>query len=172
MVGKYLFFCSPSLKHWVGARETPGPQNLFTSLPCPENVLLHFSPFTCFWGRNISWPCFCPKETMCVCVCVCVSVPALSCSVVSDSCDPIDCSLLDFSVYGILQARILEGVAISFSRGSSQLRNRAWVSSITSRHFTDWVMREALKETMDVIILWLLLFSHSVMFNSLQSHGL
>ena len=77
------------------------------------------------------------QKKQCVCVCVCVSVPALSCSVVSDSCDPIDCSLLDFSVYGILQARILEGVAISLSRGSPQLRNRAWVSSITSRHFTD-----------------------------------
>ena len=175
MVGKYLFFCSPSLKNWVGARETPDAQNVFTSSPYPENVLLHFTPFTCFWREKYFLTLFLSKRNnvcVCVCVCVCVSVPALSCSVVSDSCDPIDCSLLDFSVYGILQARILEGVAISFSRGSSQLRNRAWVSSITSRHFTDWVMREALKETMDVIILWLLLFSHSVMFNSLQSHGL
>ena len=34
-------------------------------------------------------------------------------------CDPIDCSLPDFSVHGILQARILESVAMSFSRGSS-----------------------------------------------------
>ena len=39
--------------------------------------------------------------------------------VVSDSCDPMDCSLAGSSVYGILQARILEWVAISFSRGSS-----------------------------------------------------
>ena len=35
---------------------------------------------------------------------------------------PMDCSLLDSSVRGILQARILEWVAISFSRGSSQPR--------------------------------------------------
>ena len=34
-------------------------------------------------------------------------------------CDPMDCSPPGSSVYGILQARILEGVAISFSRGSS-----------------------------------------------------
>ena len=33
---------------------------------------------------------------------------------VSDSCDPMDCSLPDFSVHGILQARILQWVAISF----------------------------------------------------------
>ena len=34
-------------------------------------------------------------------------------------CDPMDCSLLDSSVHGILQARMLEWVATSFSRGSS-----------------------------------------------------
>ena len=33
-----------------------------------------------------------------------------------DSCDPMDCSPLGSSIYGILQARILEPVAISFSR--------------------------------------------------------
>ena len=44
-------------------------------------------------------------------------------AVMSDSCDPIDCSLPGFSIYGILQARILEWVAISFSRGSFQPRN-------------------------------------------------
>ena len=35
-------------------------------------------------------------------------------------CDPMDCSLPGYSVHRILQARILEWVAISFSRGSSQ----------------------------------------------------
>ena len=34
-------------------------------------------------------------------------------------CDPMDCSLPGFSVHGILQARILEWVAIPFSRGFS-----------------------------------------------------
>ena len=38
----------------------------------------------------------------------------------SDSCDPIDCSPPGSSVHGILQARILERVAISFSRGTSR----------------------------------------------------
>ena len=40
-------------------------------------------------------------------------------SVVSDSCDPMDCSLPGSSVHGIFQARILDWVAISFSRRSS-----------------------------------------------------
>jgi len=40
----------------------------------------------------------------------------------SDSCDPINCSLPGSSVHGISQARILEWVALSFSRGSSQPR--------------------------------------------------
>ena len=38
-----------------------------------------------------------------------------SCSVVSDSCDPMDCSLPGSSNHGILQARVLEWVAVSFS---------------------------------------------------------
>ena len=38
-----------------------------------------------------------------------------SCSVVSNSCDPVDCSLPGSSAHGILQARILEWAAISFS---------------------------------------------------------
>ena len=46
----------------------------------------------------------------------------LRCSVVSDSCDPTDCSLPGSSVHGISQVRILEWVAISFSRRSSQPR--------------------------------------------------
>ena len=41
-------------------------------------------------------------------------------------CNPMDCSLSGSSVYGIFQARVLEWIAISFSRGSSQPRNRIW----------------------------------------------
>ena len=43
-------------------------------------------------------------------------------------CDPMDCSLPVSSLQGILQARVLEWVAISFSRGSSGPRDRTWVS--------------------------------------------
>ena len=58
--------------------------------------------------------------------------------VVSNSCDPMDCNLPGSSVHGILQARILEWVVISFSRGSSRPRNGTRVSCIASWFFTDW----------------------------------
>ena len=46
-------------------------------------------------------------------------------------CTPMNCSLPGSSVHGILQARILEWVAISSFRGSSWPRNQTWVSRIT-----------------------------------------
>ena len=48
---------------------------------------------------------------------------AYVCSVVFQLCVPMDCSLQGTSVHGIFQARILEWVAIAFSRGSSQPRD-------------------------------------------------
>ena len=57
-------------------------------------------------------------------------------------CDPIDCSLPGSSLHGILQARVLEWVAISFSRGSSQPRDWTWVSRIPGRFFNVWATRE------------------------------
>ena len=49
--------------------------------------------------------------------------------------NPMDCSLPGSSLHGILQARVLEWVAIYFSRGSSQPRDRTWVSLIPGRCF-------------------------------------
>ena len=69
---------------------------------------------------------------------------AQSCSTL---CDPVDCSLPDFSVHGILQARILEWVSIPFSRGSSRPRNWTWVSRIGGRRFNLWATREAHKQS-------------------------
>ena len=43
-------------------------------------------------------------------------------------CDPMDCSLPGSSVHGVFQARVLEWIAISFAKGSSQPRNRTQVS--------------------------------------------
>ena len=66
-----------------------------------------------------------------------------SCRSVAESCptlcDPMDCSQPGFSVHGSLQARILEWVAFSFSRGSSQPRDwthTSCVSSLAGRFFT------------------------------------
>ena len=56
-------------------------------------------------------------------------------------CNPMDCSLPG-SIHEIFQARILEWVAISFSRGSSRPRDRTRVSCIAGRCFTVWATRE------------------------------
>ena len=58
-------------------------------------------------------------------------------------CDPMDYSPPGSSVHGIPQARILEWIAISFSRGSSWPRDQTWVSCIAGRFFTIWATREA-----------------------------
>ena len=60
----------------------------------------------------------------------------------------MDFSLPDCSVHGILQVRILERVAIPFSRGSSQLRDQTWVSCIADRFFINWAIKEAMRYTL------------------------
>ena len=75
---------------------------------------------------------------MCVCVCVLVTQSCLT------LCNPMFCSPPSSSVHGVLQARILEWVAISFSRGSSWPRNQTWISCIAGRFFIIWATREAL----------------------------
>ena len=73
---------------------------------------------------------------VCVCVCVCVCVlGAQSCLTLWDPPGP--------SVHGVLQARILEWVAISFSRVSSWPKDWTWVSHIAGRFFTIWTTRKA-----------------------------
>ena len=57
-------------------------------------------------------------------------------------CDPIDCSPSGSSVHGIFQAIILEWIAISFSRRSSQPRARTRVSHVVDRRFTIWATRQ------------------------------
>ena len=69
---------------------------------------------------------------VCVCVCVCVLVTQLCLTLGS----PMDCNSPGFSVHGIFQARILEWVAIPFSKGSSQSRAQTQISHITGRFFT------------------------------------
>ena len=56
-------------------------------------------------------------------------------------CDPMDCSLSGYSIHGIFQARVLEWIAIAFSRGSSRPRDWTWVSCIAGRRFTVWATR-------------------------------
>ena len=60
---------------------------------------------------------------------------------VAQSC-PTLCNHMDYTVHGILQAIILEWVAIPSSRGSSQPRDRTQVPCIAGRFFTNWATRE------------------------------
>ena len=63
-----------------------------------------------------------------ICVCVCVCVCAQLCLTL---CDPMDCSPQVSSVHGILQARMLEWIAFSFSRGSSRPKDQTWVFCVS-----------------------------------------
>ena len=93
-------------------------------------------------GVGLSYSCTCPllgkgcpdthSHTNWLSLCVC----SQSCLT---PCDSMDCSPPGSSVHGILQARILEWVALSFSRGSSWPRDRTHVSCVSwiaSKFFT------------------------------------
>ena len=58
-------------------------------------------------------------------------------------CNPMDCSPPGSSVQGISQARIVEWVAISFSRGSSAPRHQTHISCFGRQVLCHWVTREA-----------------------------
>ena len=104
--------------------------------------------------------------TLCVCVCVCVCCAycghryacvkrvlllhftfkvAQSCPTLWDS--------MDYTVRGILQARILEWVAIPFSRGCPQPRDQTQVFRIAGGFFTNWATREAKNLTLVICFL-------------------
>ena len=96
-------------------------------------------------------------------------------------CDPTDCSPPGSSVCRILQARILEWVAMPSSRGSSRPRGRAHVSCISS--FGRWILDHLSHLSVTAWLLLLLSFclillwvwvseSCSVVSDSLQLHGL
>ena len=76
--------------------------------------------------NDTAMPFFIYSNIDIVCVCVCVSMVCVSHSVVSYSLRP----------HGILQARILKSIAISFSRVSSQPSDRTQVSRVAGRFFT------------------------------------
>ena len=72
-------------------------------------------------------------------------------------CKPMHCSPPGSSIHGILQARVLEWVAISFSRGSSRPRDWTQVSCIVGRRFTIWATREVLASMWDecnCVVVW------------------
>ena len=71
------------------------------------------------------------------------NIPVLVAQLCPVLCDPVDCSQPGSSVLGILQARILEWVAMPSSRRSSWPRDQTQVSHIAGRFLTIWATREA-----------------------------
>ena len=94
----------------------PSQESNLSLLHCRQ-ILYHLSHH----GRLIN----------CVCVCVLVAQPCLPLRELMESSPP--CS----SLHGILQARILEWVAIPFFRGSSWPRDQTWVSCIAGRFWAN-----------------------------------
>ena len=78
------------------------------------------------------------------------------------------------SVHGILQAWILEWVAIPFSRGSFQPRDRNWVSCTAGRFFTIWITREAPKQQQQLTLIkhyytsWVQRWTHIILNNCMK----
>ena len=107
--------------------------------PLPCNKLRKFSSLPASlqpFYFVLSIPCDFMTSLGGVCVCVCVRVCTYPCmSTVTQSCltlcEPMDCSLPGHPVHEIFQARILEWVAISYSKGSSQPRDRTHVSRVS-----------------------------------------
>ena len=100
-------------------------------------------------GKSHGWrslvgysPCSCEKLNTTEWLSLHFSTLKRSESEVAQLC-PTLCDPMDYTVHGILQARILEWVAFPFSRGFSQPRDQTQVSFIAGRFFTSWASREA-----------------------------
>ena len=159
-------FTASSFRIWKSSARIPSPPLALFLLMLPKVHLTLQSrmsgsrwvitpswlsgPWRYFWSQMPSdsdmykvWQHWCKLIRMsnyiniyvCVCVCVCELV-------VFNSATP--CTLAKLLFHGILQARILEWVAIPSSRGSPQPRDQTWVSCIAGRFFTIWASREAL----------------------------
>ena len=101
----------------------------YLALMCISVSNYHFVYFKCIQS------CVC----VCVCVCTCSGITHLLCPTL---CDPMDCSPPGSFVHRILQARILEWVAIPFCNRSSWPRDQTRVSRIASKLLVDWASRK------------------------------
>ena len=104
---------------------------------CHLNCQLPSAPFSTLWlplppFTWFTFPCSTHHHLMFVLV-------TKSCTTL---CNSMDCSPPGSSIYGILQARILEWAAIPFSRGFSWPRDQTWVSHTTGRFFIVWATRK------------------------------
>ena len=137
-VQEFLFVCVKINWDTISFLSTPGLFYLHTRLLTlfPE---VH-------GGGFLLWVLTAPtNDGVCVCVCVCVHL--CTCSVTHSClilCNPMDCSPPGSSVPALFQASILECIAISFSRGSSQPRDWTCISCASCTgglilyHYATW----------------------------------
>ena len=128
---------SRRLNQWILKEINPDYSSEGLMLKLNSNALATWCKEPAYWKRPWYW-----KSE---------SEVAQSCLTL---CDSMDCSPPGSSVHGILQARILVWVAISFSRGSSQTRDWTQVSHIAGRFFTLWATREAPSFHLNTLILF------------------
>ena len=154
-----LSFTSGPLPSWGRSSGTPAlvrvllrawahPQMVTSNMPCSASCLFHLR-----YPRDLSMLAYIPSYRCIVSysttsnpfyghsLCAVLS-PLSSVQFFSTSWTVAHQALLSM---GILQARILEWVAMPSSRGSSQPRHQTQVSHIAGRLFTIWTTREALK---------------------------
>ena len=114
---------------WCSSRHLCQPASVYTGCECQARTFLGGGRHPGEWLPQVE---VAPRVSHLQLVCLKVKESEItqSCPTL---CDPMDCSLPGSFVHGILQARILEWVAISFSRGSSLLRDRTQVSHIAGR---------------------------------------
>ena len=137
-------FITDICTHWLHSRD--------------RKLILHGLPFTGALLRNLKmlegtrFTSNLIQKLGRGCVCVCVSVRVCVCSYAY----LLSCVWLFATPWlaacqaplsgGFFQARILEWVAISFTRGSSRLRDRTWVSCTVGKFVTGWATRETPEE--------------------------
>ena len=107
-------FVSYRLLHWQAGSLPLVPPGKPLHQPCA--VCLCVCVYVCVCVSVSMCVCVCVCVSMCVCLCVCVCVCVLVVQPGPTLCDGMDCSSPGSSVHGLLQARILEWVAIFFSR--------------------------------------------------------
>ena len=133
-------FITDICTHWLHSRD--------------RKLILHGLPFTGALLRNLKMlegTRFTSNLIQklgrgCVCVCVCVCSYAYLLSCVWLFATPWSAACQAPLSGGFFQARILEWVAISFTRGSSRLRDRTWVSCTVGKFVTGWATRETPEE--------------------------
>ena len=133
----------------------------WTTQTIPETVYLQTSlPHTRAHASKA------PKETWALLDAMCMWLVAQKCP---SLCDVLDCSPAGSSVHGIFQARIMEWVAIAFSRGSSRLRDRTYIPYVSWLLDGFFTTRNTWETHMYIPIQTHNTFTHSILFPDTHS---